>query len=373
MHSNKHKGTSKNSCAIILQGLSPHLFAENARHNTFNLGLPAKGWHLTALFGFKQRQNPSWYYMPLIFRDAYKIAALALFFFLTTMLAAADPDNTKRNTNISGRFDWQKMSVSLSVRCNLKGLNIKYPTGRIQAEDFLKNQYMENVLPFLLSIQVDSSTVLGSLIDLGLLQSSKLDEIAMSAKKVPPYYTDDFSAISSSYTLDLVSVSDSLSEIKDNVAEMITVFNTMSTATYTGIIIVADGKLPVHGKRTSEYLVPSLFPKIWDSDMKLIFDKNMSYLERNVGSFFVNWTSADKVFSDTPSGIDKDLAKIVGNNPLRIIASEVYGISPTDPVIDPQDAIRLLSSESNKKLLREGRIAIVIEPSALFFNFESSN
>jgi hypothetical protein len=59
------------------------------------------------------------------------------------------------------------------------------------------------------------------------------------------------------------------------------------------------------------------------------------------------------------------LAELVGNNPLRIIARAVYGIRPTDPVIDREDALLILSSEENLRLLREGRVAIMLDKSVL--------
>jgi hypothetical protein len=43
----------------------------------------------------------------------------------------------------------------------------------------------------------------------------------------------------------------------------------------------------------------------------------------------------------------------------------VYGIRPTDPIIDREDALLILSSEENIRLLREGRVAIVLDQSVL--------
>jgi hypothetical protein len=59
------------------------------------------------------------------------------------------------------------------------------------------------------------------------------------------------------------------------------------------------------------------------------------------------------------------LAALVGNNPLRVIARGVYGIRPTDPIIDREDALLILSSEENLLLLREGRVAIMLDQSVL--------
>jgi hypothetical protein len=55
----------------------------------------------------------------------------------------------------------------------------------------------------------------------------------------------------------------------------------------------------------------------------------------------------------------------VGSNPLRIIARGVFGIDPTDPVIDRDDALLILSTENNRRLLREGRVVLVLNEGKL--------
>jgi hypothetical protein len=50
---------------------------------------------------------------------------------------------------------------------------------------------------------------------------------------------------------------------------------------------------------------------------------------------------------------------------LRIIARGVFGARPTDPIIDRDDALLILSTEANRRLLREGRIAIVLNSEVL--------
>jgi hypothetical protein len=59
----------------------------------------------------------------------------------------------------------------------------------------------------------------------------------------------------------------------------------------------------------------------------------------------------------------------VGNNPLRIVANGVYGQTPTDPVIDREDALLIFSSEANRRLLREGKVALILEKNTLTTGF----
>jgi hypothetical protein len=111
--------------------------------------------------------------------------------------------------------------------------------------------------------------------------------------------------------------------------------------------------------------MPCLFPKVWDTDMNLIYDRNMLNTDtaRSVG--MARYVTEDSVFRPTPSGLSPELAALVGSKPLRIIARGAYGIRPTDPIIAREDALTILSSEDNLRLLREGRVALMLSAEVL--------
>jgi hypothetical protein len=92
-------------------------------------------------------------------------------------------------------------------------------------------------------------------------------------------------------------------------------------------------------------------------------------VDRQYTDVMVKYVSRPRVFRDTPSGIDPDVELLVGNNPLRIIARGVFGIRPTDPIIDRDDALLIISSENNRRLLREGKVVIVLDDSVLRTTF----
>jgi hypothetical protein len=136
-------------------------------------------------------------------------------------------------------------------------------------------------------------------------------------------------------------------------------------ASYTGIIIIANEELPVHGRNTRALPLPCLFPKLWDTDMNLVYERNMLEAEIGQSRGMIRYVSEGAVFRPTPSGLEGDLADLVGPNPLRIIAREVFGNRPTDPVIDRSDALLILAAEGNRRLLREGRVVLVLHKDVL--------
>ena len=99
--------------------------------------------------------------------------------------------------------------------------------------------------------------------------------------------------------------------------------------------------------------------------MNLIFERNMIDPASGQNKGVVRYINRDSIMRAAPSAMDDNLIKLVGDNPLRIVARGVFGAVPTDPIIDTEDALLILSSENNRRLLLEGRIAIVLDKKEL--------
>jgi hypothetical protein len=267
-------------------------------------------------------------------------------------------------SDIKGSFDWEQMRIDAELSVDIAAAGIQLPSGRTQAEETLFSHYFDRMRPFILSIRLDSSTVIGDLVDSGEISPVIVDMLALQASRQAPKYSVDFRAISSKYVIDLKNVGSKL--VSRNLGGRAAhIINPRPAAEYTGIIIIAQDKLPVHGRKNFEELLPCLFPKIWDTEMNLIYDKDMTKPDWGVDFTMVHYTGADSIFENTPSGLSANLQKVVGDKPLRVIARGVFGINPTDPIIDRADALIILSSETNKRLLNEGRVAFIIPADAL--------
>jgi hypothetical protein len=262
---------------------------------------------------------------------------------------------------ITGTLDWEKMEFNSVIFLDLQKAGIKLPAGRSQAEALLEDQLPELIRPFINEIQADSSSTIADLINRGELSPNAFLGKTLS---LPPALSADLSSISAKHTINLTSLGANL--IRHSRPQRInTPFIPSPVRDYTGIIIIADENLPVHGKSSSAYLLPCLFPKIWDSNMELIFERNMiePAIGRNKG--LVRYINRESIYRTTPSAMNEDLEKLVGDNPLRIMARGLFGAVPTDPIIDKEDALLILSSENNRRLLTEGRIAIVLNKEKL--------
>ena len=262
---------------------------------------------------------------------------------------------------IQGEVEWERMELNATITLNLKQADIKLPAGRTQAESLLEDQFTGLIDPHLMGIQADSSSTVADLINRGELSPAALYG---KARNLPPALSPDMSVMFARYSINLYGINAEL--IRHSRPQRIPAPLIPSPVRdYTGIIIIADENLPVHGKSTTALALPCLFPKIWDSEMNLVFERNMMEPDRGRAAGLVHYTTREKIMRSVPSSLDDALIKRVGSNPLRIVARGLFGAVPTDPIIDREDALLILSSEHNRQLLREGRIVIVLDKTGL--------
>jgi hypothetical protein len=280
------------------------------------------------------------------------------------LLSAAVSLYGQIKTDINGLVQWDKMEIDASVSLDLALADIKLPAGRTRGEIIIAGEYLRLIRPGILSIPVDSSSTLGDLIGRGEYSLHETETLALSARMTPAALSPDLSTLSSHYRLSLAALSGDLIR-HSRAAEIPRAFSSVPAPSYTGIIIIAPEELPVHGMNGSALVLPCLFPKIWDTGMSLIFERNMVDPQAAREAPIVRYAAERDIFGPAPSGLSAGIAALAGSNPLRILARGVFGIRPTDLIIDRADALLITSSEANRRLLREGRVVIVLNESVL--------
>ena len=262
---------------------------------------------------------------------------------------------------LSGTIEWDKLEINSVVALNMASAGLRLPGGRMQSEAIIASEYVRLIRPGVLAVQVDSSSSVADLVNRGEWDSSDVENHILQSRSVPPALSPDFSNLLASYSISIDSIGSALLR-HQRPADIPRTLNPVSAPAYTGIIIIASDNLPVHGMRDTALLRPCLFPKIWDTDMKLIFEKNM--LNPGARAMVRYFTSHD-IFMTGPSGLSPKITAVVGSHPLRIFSRGVFGMQPTDPIINREDALRIISNDENRKLLREGRIAVIINDTML--------
>jgi hypothetical protein len=289
----------------------------------------------------------------------YRLILILLVFLNITGLFA------EPKIDISGTVEWAAMRLKADISLDLASANIKLPSGRTQGESILSTGYLNLIRGGILDILVDSSSTIGDLVVNGDITLYEAEAIALNAQSVPPALSPDMQKMYSSYIINLSSVSSALLK-HDRPAPIIRTLNPVSSAQYTGIIIIAQQDLPVYSMKSTARIVPCLFPKIWDSEMNLIYNRNM--LESH-DTPMVRYMPYQDIFQNNPSGLSTELRDFVGDRPLRIFARGVFGINPTDLIIEHDDAMLIISSEANRKLLSTGKVAIILDDSVMKRDF----
>ena len=286
---------------------------------------------------------------------------------LLTMLLiiAAGTVFSQPRIGIKGSVEWETMRINAAVSLDMASAGLRIPAGRMQGESVLSAGFLNLIRSSILGLQVDSSTTVGDLVHKGEFSLPETEAIALKANSLPPAFSPDMRHLTTSYTILISNISSAFFR-HSRPSPITRTLRPVSSAHYTGIVIIAIESLPVYSMRGTTLAVPCIFPKIWDSDMNLIYERSM--LE--IGNYnMVRYASSRDIFQNSPSGISEDLRQTVGDRPLRIFARGVFGIVPTDLIIDRSDALLIISTEENRLLLSEGRVAIILDESVLRYEF----
>jgi len=272
----------------------------------------------------------------------------------------------QEKARISGSVEWDTLNISAKVSLNMAQAGIKLPAGRTQGEALLSASYSRLIEPCLLALQVDSSATIADLINSGEITLSHIEAISRRANSSSPALSPDMKNMTTTVTIPISNISSTLLQ-HSRASPISRTLIPVSTAKYTGIIVIALDALPIHGMNSSAMPVPCVFPKIWDSEMNLIYERNM--LEPQFENAMVRYSAAQNIFQKNPSGLSEDLQKVVGDRPLRIFARGVFGVKPTDLIIERSDAMIIISSEENRRLLSQGKVVFILDESVLRYDF----
>jgi outer membrane protein OmpA-like peptidoglycan-associated protein len=257
----------------------------------------------------------------------------------------------------TSNVDWVQNIFYSAVNYEVEFIGVPLPAGKNAIISRMKNQ-----LPFLLkdpllSLNVDSTAHLSDLIVEQQIALDDISRIIDTAKRSPGSFSEDGNRLIMNHQLNLPEISSLL--IKHHIPYAPkTPIEQAATRAYTGIIIDARGILPIRGEMTAAQGIPCFFPKIWDDTMELFYERNMVAVQTKsrIGIVHYDYSNDESRYRDR-----------IGNNPLRITARQIFGTNRTDPVISRSDALKILSSSENRKLLESGKVVILLDEDMLIY------
>jgi len=251
--------------------------------------------------------------------------------------------------------NWETAQIDSKITIDLNKSGLYLPTDRNAAIRLIQQNRSSLLKNAYLSILVDSSHRLGSYLAEEKISLTDINTVINNGKSTAPVLSQELQTAIVYHQNPLQELANLF--VKHN-APYTPSFFPLGTASkvYTGILIDARGQLPVHGEYSSEQLNPCLFPKIWNKNMNLIYEKNIVEPSRAKKQGIVLYTGTldESMYRDR-----------IGTEPLRIIARGVFGDNRTDPIISNEDAERILAKSENIDLLRQGKIVIVCDKDTL--------
>lgn len=248
--------------------------------------------------------------------------------------------------------DWEKAVIKLKVTTDIKQNFSSLPKEKLKAEKKADRNLIDIFIENCSSINYDRYQNLKDFI------INKTDLLAQSSHEIFSYKKNysvlsrDFKSLELEYEFNIFpDISSQL--IKHEYAQDIprTLLWT-ATENFSGIVIYAKGEMNSHGENRKESLKPALFPRIFDEDMNLIFDKSMMTPEIINSKGLALYT--DKTDLNA-------FSERIGLSPLKTSAIEVFGDYHTDIVISKDAAQKILYSEKNRELLKNGKILIICD------------
>lgn len=254
--------------------------------------------------------------------------------------------------------DWTKPAFFSTAELDISESNIVLPSGRGAAKTILESKIPLLIKDPLLSLPVDSSLKLGDTVLQDTLSLEEITNIIQDGKQSASVYSNEKDSIIINHTIKLNDISSKLVKHSFPYKPNSPIEKT-ATRKYTGIIIDARGVLQVQGEFVTSTGNPCLFPKVWNEEMELIYEKNIedSKVAKELGIVNYHWSSDENLYRDR-----------IGNDPLRITAKKIFGINRTDPVISKKDALKILSLDENRELLKQGRVIILLDKEQLVYS-----
>lgn len=256
---------------------------------------------------------------------------------------------------IESTIDWTERTLRMTLSLDLAADRLRLPGGRVEAERRVERDLPGFVRDVAAGIRVDSYRTVGSTVIDNTILPGQLMDFLRTGKRVEAHFTRDFSAFVASYVFRL----DALAALYTRHATPLKPALPMAsvpTRPYSGILISVVGAYPVHGEHRDGVLVPCLFPRIFDETMRPV-------LERNFSSPAVIASKGVVAYARGPD--EPWVEGRIGDNPLRIVATAIFGSARTDVILAEEDALRILCLPANTDLVREGRIVIVTGESAV--------
>lgn len=268
---------------------------------------------------------------------------------LLTALPRADAADT---IDFDSTIDWEKGILEIKAQTDLAGEDSFIPAARQKSERLTAEELPVHFRAAIAGMIVDSTSKAGELTEENPRLIPAINDLTYRNTGTFSHISPDLKHYSITYTYTFYPDIVDVFIFHNRPYNPPRVLSYEPTADFSGIVIYMKGEFPVHGEQKTEKLTPCLFPKIFDENMKLIYEKGMVDPE-----MLRTWGMV--VYTDDLE--ERPHEERIGLSPLRILGRRIFGEYYTDIIIEAEAAEKILYNPHNRRLLAEGRVMVICE------------
>ena len=248
-------------------------------------------------------------------------------------------------------LDWQQGTMIAVVEMDLAASGIRLPSGRSEGERAIARKAPDLVRDTVTAIVMDSYRTVDDSLDDGSIDPEALRDFIESGKRLDTVMSSDMARMRASYQWNLAELA-GLYVRHTTPTTLPEADRFVPTRAYTGIIVYVQGEYAVRGEHRVGRLIPSLFPRIYDDEMNPILSRN----HVDPAALRAGGIAAFAKRLDDPV-----IELRAGDDPLRLMAYQIFGTLRTDIIITRTDALKILGDPANRELVRTGKIVFVLD------------
>ncbi|MFP4210823.1 MAG: hypothetical protein ACLFR8_06255 [Alkalispirochaeta sp.] len=269
-----------------------------------------------------------------------------LFFFLSVTVSSQELVISSES-----RLDWQRGTLSVSMSAEAPDDVPLQPGLLHRAQQRIESEFPDALFRALLPMRVNSVETVRDVVLESPEIASQITDLAARATPGLPRPYPDLSGVQRVYDVPIFPDFVQLFVEHTIPFRMEEVISWVPTTRFTGVVIYAADAIPLRGTDRTVFPAPALLPEIYDENLRPVLEQDMIDPDAVATRGVVAYSAETN---------EDPWRERIGGNPIRIMAREVYGIHPTDLIIAEEDANRILGSDHNRGLLREGRILVIL-------------
>ncbi len=248
---------------------------------------------------------------------------------------------------------WKTGTYQLSVTHPLPQTLLALPRAEAESEAAIDAAKSALFMDAVSTLVIDSSHTVSDAAAEDSAYSGRLHDLARAALKDQLYLSTDFTAQTAHFTFPLFGARGIASPLYPKaVTPPPSRLGYVPSRVFTGLVIYARDRIPSVGESQDQYPTPALFPRLFDEEMNVFYDKSMC-----LSSALAAWGMVG--YDDTID--DNAITKRAGKEPMYIAARAVFGTYHTDLVISTLSVRQLLSVPGNLDILRQGRVIVIYQ------------